>query len=350
MIKEYDPNLIIENKIGDYDVSFYNSDNEIFRLYGIKHYEDKFRRIPQEIADNISKGIKTACGSTSGGRIRFVTNSPFVAVKINYVAVSHNDVTPSSGCMAINMYVDNVFGGVFRLPDGFEELYFEGVQEMKEKGEHVITLFLPTHSHIKNLMIGVKTGTEIKRAPDYTYERPVIFYGSSITQGTGCSRSGMTYPAQISRMLETNFTNLGFGGLAKGEPAMAEYISTLDMSVFVYDYDYNASTPLLEETHENFFKIIREKQPDLPIIMISRPSAFRTGKEDTAARFAIIKRTYDNAVANGDNNVYLVNGLEFFGEYGCECMVDGTHPSDFGYHLMAKAIAPILKPLIKERA
>ena len=346
MMKEYDPNLIIENKIGDYDVAFYNADNEIFRLYGTKREGDGYRRIPQAIANGISEGISYSCAGTSGGRIRFVTSSPFVAVKIHYAAVAHNDVTPSSATMAINMYVDDKFGGVFRLPDGFNELDFQGIQHMKSEGEHLITLYLPTHSKICELLIGVQTGSEIKRAPDYTYEKPVVFYGSSITQGTGSSRSGMTYPAQISRILDTNFTNLGFGGLAKGEPAMAEYISGLDMSVFVYDYDYNASTPQLDTTHEPFFKIIREKQPNLPIIMISRPSAFRTGDADTAERFAIIKRTYDNAIANGDKNVYLINGLEFFGEYGCECMVDGTHPSDFGYTLMAKAIAPKIKALL----
>lgn len=265
---------------------------------------------------------------------------------MHYAQLSPNDVTPSSGSMAFNMYVDGEFGGVFRLPDGFSGEEFAGVQKLRGDGEHLITLFMPIHCQIDNLLIGVETGAEIKRAPDYTYERPVVFYGSSITQGTGASRSGMTYPAQISRLLDMNFINLGFGGLAKGEPKMAEYISGLDMSVFVYDYDFNATTPLLRETHEPFFKIIREKRPELPIIMISRPSDFRSGVEDTAERFAIIKRTYDNAVSAGDKNVYLINGLEFFGEDKYECMVDGVHPSDLGYKLMANAIAPMIKNLI----
>ena len=119
------------------------------------------------------------------------------------------------------------------------------------------------------------------------------------------------------------------------------------MSAFVYDYDFNAPTvEHLAATHEPFFKIIREKQPDLPMIITSRPSAFRTGAEDTAARFAVIKQTYDNAVAAGDKNVYLLNGLDHFGEFDCECLVDGTHPNDFGYRFMAEKLSACLERLI----
>ena len=346
MSKETDVNLIVPTKIGDVDVDFYDADNTVFRMYGMWREGDKYCRIPCDVAEKIGTAIKNSRFSTSGGRIRFVTDSSFVAVKISYANPARNDVTPSSSSMAINMYVDGEFGGVFRLPDNFSELEYSGIQNLKSEGEHVVTLFMPTHSYIEKLEIGIEPGKSIKTAPDHKYERPVVFYGSSITQGTGSSRSGMTYPAQISRRLDMNYTNLGFGGLARGEAAMAEYIATLDMAVFVYDYDFNATTPLLNATHEPFFKIVREKNPELPIIMISRPSSFRSGDEDTAARYAIIKRTYDNAVAGGDKNVYLINGLEFFGELKWECLVDGVHPSDFGYYHIANTLTPLIKSLL----
>lgn len=55
-----------------------------------------------------------------------------------------------------------------------------------------------------------------------------------------------------------------------------------------------------------------------------------------------------NAIAAGDSNVYLVNGLEFFGELKWECMVDGVHPSDFGYYHMANKLAPMIESLLKK--
>ena len=348
MAKEFDTNLIIEDKIGDYDVKFYNPQSEPFRIYGAFYDGETYCRMPRDVAKDVSEGIAYRYASLSGGRVRFVTDSSFVAIKIHYSDLCHNDVTPSSASMAFNMYVDGEFGGVFRLPDGFSGENFSSIQALKSAGKHLITIFMPTHSHVDEFYIGVTPDAVIEKAPDYKYELPVVFYGSSITQGTGASRSGMTYPAQISRMLDTNIHNLGFGGLAKGELPMAKYISTLDMSVFVYDYDFNATTELLEQTHEPFFKAVRDKKPNTTIIMISRPSSFRSGDEDTAKRFAIIKRTYDNAIAAGDKNVYLVNGLEFFGELKWECMVDGVHPSDFGYYHMANKLAPMIESLLKK--
>jgi hypothetical protein len=95
------------------------------------------------------------------------------------------------------------------------------------------------------------------------------------------------------------------------------------------DYDHNAPTPEhLMATHEPFFKTIRGKHPDIPIIMISRPTKCDILPQ-TAERFNIIKRTYDNATASGDDNVYLINGLEFFGELENECAVDGVHPTEY---------------------
>ena len=349
--KEYDSNFFADDKIGSYDVKYYNVKGAPFRVYGVWHDGERFVRVPKEIAPKISVGMTQAYSSASGGRVRFITDSPYIAVKEVFALVGKNEATPLSATAAIEMSVDGEFGGVFRTSSDFCAEFHVGVTDIRKgEGEHIITLYMPTHSHLSDLYVGIAPGAKLMQAPDYKYEKPVVFYGSSITHGTGATRSGNSYPAQISKRIDMNFINLGFGGLAKGEAAMAEYIATLDMSALVYDYDFNApSKEHLRRTHEPFFKIIREKQPNLPIIMTSRPCSFRTGEADTADRFAIIKATYDNAKAAGDENVYIVNGLEFFPEYGPECTVDGTHPNDFGYRYMAEKLSPILKAILDKR-
>ena len=57
----------------------------------------------------------------------------------------------------------------------------------------------------------------------------------------------------ISKQNNVDYINLGFSGNCKAEKAMAEYISKLDMSVFVFDYDYNAET--VEELKANHSKM-----------------------------------------------------------------------------------------------
>jgi len=118
------------------------------------------------------------------------------------------------------------------------------------------------------------------------------------------------------------------------------------MSVFVYDYDCNApDAEYLEKTHEPFFKIIRQKNPELPIIMISRPY-YSKDTEEIDKRIAVIRKTYENALANGDENVYFISGKTFFAmDDVFACTVDGTHPNDLGFYLMAKAILPTLEPV-----
>ena len=65
-------------------------------------------------------------------------------------------------------------------------------------------------------------------------------------------------------------------------------------------------------------------------------SVFRTGN----SRDASTKK-------NGDKNVYFIDGSKFMQGYAADAWcVDGTHPNDFGFVLMAKAMEKVLKPLL----
>ena len=140
-----------------------------------------------------------------------------------------------------------------------------------------------------------------------------------------------------------DLVNLGFSGSAKGEPLMAETIAKMEMSAFVLDYDHNAPNPEhLQATHENFFKVIRAAQPELPIIMITKPAPVPL--RSTPVRKEIIRTTYQNAVAAGDRNVWFIDGEALLGtEDRDACTVDGTHPNDIGNLRMADGIEPILR-------
>ncbi|MBQ1231493.1 MAG: hypothetical protein IIX73_03920, partial [Clostridia bacterium] len=167
-----------------------------------------------------------------------------------------------------------------------------------------------------------------------------------ITHGVAASRPGNIYPLIISRTLDTNILNLGFSGNAKGEPEIAEYIAGLNMSAFVYDYDYNApNVEHLEATHEAMFKIIRKANPELPIIMLSRPKAHLTDLE--IKRMEIIRQTYDNARAAGDENVYFIAGTDLLTKDVWEtALVDAAHPNDSGFLSMAKTLTSLLEKIL----
>jgi lysophospholipase L1-like esterase len=129
---------------------------------------------------------------------------------------------------------------------------------------------------------------------------------------------------------------------------VAEYIAAMDLSAFVMDYDNNAPTPeWLRDTHEPFFRIIRKAQPKLPVIFVSRPPLM--GSDENPERIEIIKQTYQNALDAGDKHVYFINGSEFFDAFaGDAATVDGCHPNDYGFVLMALGILPVLEKALKE--
>ena len=136
--------------------------------------------------------------------------------------------------------------------------------------------------------------------------------------------------------------NLGFSGSARAQVEIAEYIAKLDMSIFVYDYDYNADDPeFLEATHERMFKTVREKHPDVPIIMMSRPKFCLDGEE--LKRVEIIKKTYENAKSRGDKNVYFIDGRDLCKYCGDEGLVDNIHPTDHGFASMARVLGDLIE-------
>ena len=104
-----------------------------------------------------------------------------------------------------------------------------------------------------------------------------------------------------------DYLNLGFGGSACGETVIAEYMAKLDMCMFVSDYDYNATDKTLKESHQRLYHIIREKNPDIPYIIITKPDYVYT-KECADLRRSIIFETYNNAVKSGDKNICNYSG------------------------------------------
>ena len=139
---------------------------------------------------------------------------------------------------------------------------------------------------------------------------------------------------------------MGFWGNALGEEAMARYIAGMDMSAFVYDYDYNAPTAEhLRATHERMFRIIREARPSLPIVILSAPKPYPT--EQDVMRECVIRQTYENARAAGDENVYFVSGARLIERVREVALADNVHPGDIGFAAMADGLIPLLRDILK---
>ena len=349
-IASVDPNFSIPQNALPQGLEFYNIAENLSLVSGLMWESGCFRRMPPKIASGVSDGVYQLHFHTSGGRVRFCTNSRRVAVVAGLNHISKMSHFAFSGSIGFDLYerIDNrqIFIGTaipsLDVCDSLEYLWEFAGNEI-----HELTLHLPLYTGVDNLYIGIDEGATFSAAPDYTYRKPIVYYGSSITQGGCASRPGNAYPNQISLMLDCDHVNLGFSGNAKAEGMMAEYISNLDMSVFVYDYDHNAPNEAhLAATHEKMFQRIRSAQPDIPIIIMSMPKCKPSDADKQQRRFQIIQQTYLNAIAAGDQNVYLISGTELLGDCAEFATVDNCHPNDLGFYMMAQKLASVINPLL----
>ena len=344
-ISEIDKNLKIETEIHRDGLVFFNSKSEPFRVNGLIYDEDtgSFVRMPKGVAKTVSPSVLRLSSYTAGGRVRFITDSPYVAIKTVQPRDEAFGHMAPSGQTGFDMYSGNEYIKTF-VPPALNTGY-ESVIDLPDASERTITIDFPLYYNVDELYIGLKKGSVLKKAPDYTVKKPIVYYGSSITQGGCASRAGTSYQGFISRALDADYINLGFSGSACGEREMADYIAGLQMSAFVLDYDHNAPTNAhLEATHEPFFKTIREAHPTLPIIIMPRPKIKLSDMEKK--RRSIIMKTYENAKAAGDENVYFIDGCELMALAGDEGTVDGTHPTDLGFFSMAKRMIEVLSKII----
>lgn len=326
---------------------------EPFDLYGVKFdkKEGGFYRVPEEIAKAANDGVVALRRNTAGGRIRFKTDSAFIRLKATYSVLcdmSHMPLTGSSGFALVRKENDVwVFVAEMR-PDHSETLGFERTEPLKGGKMHEYELYFPLYNDVDTLELGFDENAKFDHGEKYAIEKPVVYYGSSITQGGCASRPDGSYQALISKWLDADFVNLGFSGSARGEECMAKYVAGYEASVFVCDYDYNAPTPEhLEKTHYPFYKIYRAAHHETPIVFITKPTI---ADPEAPRRAAIIHETYDRALAAGDKNVYFINGGEFFPEVErANSTVDGCHPNDLGFYYMAKKICEVVAPLVKPK-
>ncbi len=328
-----------------------------FRLYGLcrEPGEQDFKRLPHWLPRQIpeSDGLRCHYTNTAGLRLRFRTDSQKLILRCAWDQLSQFDHMPFTGGSAFDVYADGEYMGPLRpgtrngqwiVPqsEGYESSMGFPSRKMRD-----IVVNFPLYNNVTAMSIALEEDAQVLPGEEYAHKTPIVFGGSSITQGGCASHPGNSYCALLSRWLDTDYINLGFSGSFRGELPMAHYIAALPMSLFVYDYDHNAPTAEhLEMTHERLFRIFRESQPETPVLIIS--AADLAFGDQVDRRRAVIRRTWENAVAAGDQNVYFLDGSTIYAEAGYDhCTVDRCHPNDLGFWCMAKAIAPQIQNIMK---
>ncbi|HEV3005260.1 MAG TPA: SGNH/GDSL hydrolase family protein [Pirellulales bacterium] len=314
-----------------------------------------FDRLPAKAEGVVRDPVWQLSRHSAGLCARFVSNA--TTIKARWTLTSENLAMPhmpATGVSGIDLYVK--FKGRWRwLANGRPSAVTTSLDLAAglPDGEREYLLYLPLYNGVTSVEVGIAPEHQIGKAEPYAadHDQPIVFYGTSITQGGCASRPGMVHTAILGRRLGRPVINLGFSGNGRMEPELAGLLAELDPALYVLDCLPNMNADEVSQRVEPFISTIRRKRPGTPILLVEdrnyTDGFLVEGKRiRNEASHAALKAVYDRLLAAGDKRLGYVQGEYLLGEDG-EGTVDTSHPTDLGFLRQAAVFQSALEPLLR---
>ncbi len=318
-----------------------------------------FTRLPADLQGVVRKAVWDLGQNSAGLAVRFRTNSKCIGAAwkpLNNFGMSH--MTPT-GVRGLDLY---------SLTDG--QWLFVGAGQPNGKNSRNVfirkmngdmreyIMYLPLYDGVIDLAIGIDSTAVIEKPQvvdlvPSARNLPIVFYGTSVTQGGCATRPGMAYPSIIGRELHRETINLGFSGNGRMDKCLGEKIAGIPASMFVIDCLANCTSQIVKDSTEHFIRAIVEANPDVPVLMVSNycyPYQYLDAQfqKDTQEENAIWKEFAQKFRKEGYNVRYIdayAKGNMKKSPIGPdhEGTVDGVHMTDLGFQRFAKFLMKYIK-------
>jgi lysophospholipase L1-like esterase len=317
-----------------------------------------YDRLPAKAERVVPPPVWDLSRDSAGLLVRFASDATTIQARWTLIssrlAMPH---MPATGVSGLDLYV--------RADNG--RWHWLGVGQPREsksnsatlasglpEGRRDFLLYLPLYNGVSSIELGAPEGRVIEKAAPRVegHRKPIVFYGTSITQGGCASRPGMVHTAILGRRLERPIVNLEFSGNGRMEPVMATLLAELDPAVFVLDCLPNMTAAEVTERMEPFVRALRKARPKTLIVM-AEDRLYSNGvvvpgpRKRNADSHAALKAAYDHLLADGIKGLLYLPGSLQLGDDG-EGTVDGSHPTDLGFQRMADAFAPVLSDALRQ--
>jgi len=321
---------------------------------GYTDTQTAYERLPAYLEGKTRPALWSLSKNCSGLAVRFRTNSTVIAAKWELTGDVTMTHMASSGIKGLDLYgLKNGKWQFVKIARPVDKITSAIIIDHLDGKAMEYMLYLPLYDGLVSLEIGVDSTAEITNplVDSPRKDKPVVFYGTSITQGGCASRAGMSYPNQLSRMLDRQVINLGFSGNGELDPEIAESMADIDASCFVIDCLPNVSLAQINEKYVPFLEIIRKKKPDVPILMVESilfpfmyfdQTTFLSLHEENET----LHRIYSGLKKKGDRNLYYMKADKLIGA-DSEGTVDGIHLTDLGFFRMSQILYSVIRKLIK---
>lgn len=323
------------------------------RVAEVRHSES-LGRLPVRLQDTVRAPVWYLGTNSAGSYIDFQTASDTIYVRYKVFGEHSMPHMPSIGVSGVDLYYKDKEEGAWKWAFGnysFKDTIQYQFSNLGKGNGGVYRLYLPLYNTLDWIEIagnGKQDFTFIEQAPT----KPIVVYGTSITQGACATRPGLAWTNILGRSLENPVINLGFSGNGRLEKPILDLMMQEDAAAFILDCIPNLSLTA-QRSGEDLAALItqavqdiRHKHSQVPIVLAAHSSAHTPGflnvhtMQEYAASSAVAEATYHKLRENGVQNLYWVSEKDF--GLDIESTVDYAHPNDIGMMKIAEAYRSLL--------
>lgn len=317
-----------------------------------------FDRLPAKAEGKVRDAVWNLSRHSAGLAVRFVTDATALRARWSLTSprleMRH---MPATGVSGLDLYV--------RTEDGWRWLACGQPQAQTTSivlvgglppGQREYLLYLPLYNGVSSVELGLAAESRLSPALPRPAgrDRPIVFYGTSITQGGCASRPGMVHTALLGRWLDRPVINLGFSGNGRLEPEIGELMAELDAAVYVIDCLPNVAAADVQQRTEPLVHLLRKARPEVPILLVedrNYTDSFLVAakRQRNESSQAALRAAYERLLKAGVKGLYYLPADDLLGDDG-EGTVDSSHPTDLGFYRQAQAFEKALRPLLEPSA
>jgi lysophospholipase L1-like esterase len=319
------------------------------RAFGDMERRKWFDRFPAVADGKVTDAVWRLSRDSAGMMVRFRTDA--TVLWANYT-LSKERLAGSNmtaiGASGLDLYARDTAGkwrwvGVTR-PEG--KVVRQQIVAGLAPGLREYAVYLPLYNGIEELSLGVPPDAKFEPLAPRA-EKPIVFYGTSITHGASATRPGMVHTAILGRRFDRPVINLGFSGNGRMDAAVGDLLVKIDAAVFVIDCLPNMGAAQVRERTVPLVKQLRAAHPAVPIVLVedrrnTNSWILPARNQHHTDNHAALREAYAALQADGVKGLFYVAGDGLLGD-DAEGATDGSHPSDLGFVRQADVFEPVLR-------
>jgi len=352
------------------------------RYFG-KHSQP-YVRLPDGAEKKIRGDVWILAHNTAGFAVAFESNASVIAVNFTLasptVAMFH---MPATGVSGAELWAEDPRDGTWRwvstaAPHSDFGNASHNVLATFVRFTSLSTVrpvrwlcYFPLYNGVTSFRIGVPAGEHLGPCSNGCKlgldRQPIVWYGTSITQGACASKPGDAYTNAVARALRWPVANFGFSGNCFYEPEVMDFLLQIDAPIYIVDCNPNFHPDFDRVYHRarNLLLRMQAARPNAFIVLATAtplagstwgnngpmwldPQAQQNYHNASAAVFQVYK---DMMQADQASRIRVVDGSQIYTQPADDTAqwsmtVTGAHPTSLGMERFTRFWTPVLRDLL----